>query len=117
MKEDNDVQYIRKASQQAIRALKRGARRNHMTHLGGVRKATHDGHRIEIRTTYEVRVDGRRVSLPLSVDSEGRVTCHALPNYSFQSAVDLVKQVIDTYPDDFTKGRRKEVSGHGSHSS
>lgn len=117
MKEDNDIQYIRKAAQQAAQELKRSVRRDHMTHLGGVRKATHDGHQIEIRTTYEVRVDGRRVSLPLSVDSEGRVTYHALPNYSFQSAVDLVKQVIDTYPDDFPEGRRKEVRGHGGHSS
>ncbi len=117
MQEDKDIQYIRKAAQQAAHALRRSVRHNHMTHRSSVRKATHEGHRIEIRTMYEVRVDGRRVSLPLSVDSEGRVTCHALPNYSFQSAVDLVKQVIATYPDDFPKGRRKEVRGHGGHAS
>ncbi len=66
---------------------------------------------------YVVRVDRRRVSQPLRMDSEGRVTSNALPNYSFQSAGDLVKQVIATYPDDFPKGRRKELRGHGDHAS
>jgi hypothetical protein len=37
------------------------------------------------------------------VDNKGKVSAHALPNYSFVSAVDLVKKMIDEFPDDFTK--------------
>jgi hypothetical protein len=37
------------------------------------------------------------------VDNSGKVSAHALPNYSFVSAVDLVKKMIDEFPDDLTK--------------
>jgi hypothetical protein len=37
------------------------------------------------------------------VDNSGKVSAHALPNYSFVSAVDLLKKVIDEFPDDFAK--------------
>lgn len=83
-------------------------------HAESVRKAEHAGHKIEIRTHYTVKVDGKTVPLPLSVGDDGNVVCHALPNYLFSSAVDLVKTVIDTYPDDFAKRKRKPPGGgHG----
>jgi hypothetical protein len=117
MKEDEEIKQMRKAAQQAARQLGQSAGHHHAKHLVSVRKAVHEGHRIEIRTTYEVRIDGRKVSLPLSVDSEGRVTRHSLPNYSFQSAIDLIKQVITAYPDDFPMKRsKKEEHKHGGHS-
>ena len=80
-------------------------------HMASVRKAEHAGHAIEIRTHYEVKIDGKVVQLPLSVGDDGNVVCHALPNYLFVSAVDLVKTVIDLYPDDFAKRGGKRPGG------
>jgi hypothetical protein len=91
-------------------------------HMGSIRKAEHAGHTIEILTHYQVKVDGKSVALPLVVGEDGNVVCHALPNYLFSSAVDLVKTVIDVYPGDFKKPGRGRPSppaasghGHGGH--
>jgi hypothetical protein len=40
------------------------------------------------------------------VDNRGKVSAHALPNYSFVSAVDLVKKIIDEFPDDFAAKKK-----------
>jgi hypothetical protein len=69
-----------------------------------VREAVHRGHRIVVRTTYEIEVDGRPVSGHLGVANDGRVHYHPVPNLSFASAVEMVKCVIDTFPDDFEQG-------------
>ena len=66
-----------------------------------VRTAIHHGHRIVVRTRYSVEVDGRPLDGHLAVTDDGSVHYHTLPNYSFGSALDLVKQVIDSFPDDF----------------
>jgi hypothetical protein len=68
-----------------------------------VRQADYEGHHIVIRTTYVVEVDGRGLDLPLGVDNDGHVHCHSLPNYQFSSAIDMVKQVIASFPADFPK--------------
>jgi hypothetical protein len=75
------------------------------------REAEHAGHRIVIRTTYQVEIDGRVADLPLGVDNDGHVHCHSLPNYQFNSAIDMVKQVLDTFPGDFSKSRRRGTPG------
>jgi len=72
-----------------------------------VREAEHRGHHITIRTTYEIEVDGRKLDLPLGLDNDGHVHCHALPNYQFASAIDLVKRTIDTFPREFPGTRRR----------
>lgn len=59
------------------------------------------GHRIAIETHYEITVDGTPVPVHLTVGNDGDVHCHALPAYEFVSAVDMVRVLIDTYPDDF----------------
>jgi hypothetical protein len=83
-----------------------------------VRQAAYKGHRIEIRTTYRVEVDNRVLDLPLGVDNDGHVHCHSLPNYQFTSAIDMVKQLIDSFPADFSRGRKRRTApslqaGHG----
>jgi hypothetical protein len=85
---------------------------------GTIREDKHNGHRIIIRTTYDIEVDGRKVLLPLSVDNEGRVHCHSLPNYQFGSAMDMVKTLIDNFPEDFAGQKRpvKRSRAHGSRS-
>src|SRR5215475_3589074 len=74
-----------------------------------VREADHNGHHIVIRTTYQVEVDGRVLDLPLGVDNDGHVHCHSLPNYQFTSAIDMVKQIIDSFPADFSGRRRRAM--------
>ena len=68
-----------------------------------VRKADYKGHHIIVRTNYEIEVDGRLVMGHMGVSNDGQVHYHPVPNLSFASAVDLVKQLIDIFPDDFRK--------------
>lgn len=71
-----------------------------------VRVAIHKGHRIEVKTTYEVRVDGKKVAMPFAPEQDGSVSYHAIPNIAFHSAMDLVRCVIDVFPADFPAGKR-----------
>lgn len=66
-----------------------------------IREVEYKGHKITIYTQYEIRVDGEPFSGHIYVDNTGKVSTHALPAYSFVSAVDLVKKIIDEFPDDF----------------
>lgn len=66
-----------------------------------VREATYKGHHIVVRTTYTVEVDGVAVEGHLAVTNDGQVHYHAVPNLGFGSAIELVKMLIDAFPDDF----------------
>lgn len=63
-----------------------------------VREVSYKGHDIRIVTTYEISVDGAPVSGHLLVSNEGRIHYHAIPNQEFDSAVDVVKRIIDLSP-------------------
>lgn len=65
-----------------------------------VRELTHKGHTVRIITTYRVEVDGKPADLHLSVDEDGQVFTHATPFVTYASAVDLMKAVMDAYPED-----------------
>ena len=84
--------------------------RQHHHKLESVREANHEGHHIVIRTKYTILVDDKPMVTPLHIANNGQLRCHALPNYSFPSAVDLVKQLIDVFPNDFARDE-----GHGAH--
>jgi hypothetical protein len=75
-----------------------------------VREVEYNGHKIAIYTQYEIRVDGEPFSGHVYVDNRGKVSTHALPAYSFASAVDLVKKIIDEFPDDFTTKKKSSRS-------
>ena len=83
---------------------------NHTGHGGGhdhsqlesLRKFEYKGHSVVIRTHYAVTVDGRPINAHMSVDNKGRLNTHALPNYSFNSAVDVIKALIDCLPTSFS---------------
>jgi hypothetical protein len=77
----------------------------------GVREFTHGGHIVKIITTYRVEVDGNPIRAHLSVDEDGQVYTHATPFVTYSSAVDLIKAVIDAYPDAFS-----DEGGHGGDS-
>jgi|SRR5829696_3550449 len=87
-------------------------------HGGGqmesVREATYRGHHIVVRTTYQLEVDGMPIVGHMGVTNDGQVHYHAVPNLGFTSAVDLVKQLIDTFPDDFEAGGHSHEHGQGS---
>lgn len=121
LKPENDTASLERFAKKAIQYLKTqkgGHAVDHKGHAASVRKAEYKNHTIAIKTQYEIRIDGRLAPIPLAVDLDGRVMCHALPTYSFQSAIDLVKQIIDNYPDDFRvkhhghHGKRRNDGGH-----
>ncbi len=79
--------------------------------LTSVRLAEHNGHQIKITTTYQIEIDGRSVHLHAMVDNDGKLFCHTTPYVEYQSAVDLVKALMDRFPESFTPedGRRDEL--------
>lgn len=70
--------------------------------LTSVRLAEHNGHQIKITTTYQIEIDGRSVHLHAMVDNDGKLFCHTTPYVEYQSAVDLVKALMDRFPESFT---------------
>ena len=85
-----------------------------LTHPGGhpsVRTAVHNGHTIEIRTTYDIRIDGEPLEAHVSVSDIGSVHYHGLPNYAEASAVDLMRRVIDAFPDDYPPSAADDGAG------
>jgi len=87
-----------------------------------VREDDHEGHHIVVRTSYEIEVDGKPLDVPLGVDNDGNLHSHALPNYQFQSAIGLVKLLIDAFPGDFSpkpgsggQGSGEAGGGQGGH--
>jgi hypothetical protein len=87
---------------------------SHVHHASeSVREAEYNGHQIVIRTTYQIEVDGKPISGHLAVTNDGQVHYHPIPNLSFASAIDLVKQLIDVFPDDFEDVHSTPGHHHG----
>lgn len=63
-----------------------------------VRTLEHQGRRISITTTYEVRVDGRLITLHIMVDEEGQLWSHLCPYLTFASALELVRHLLTRMP-------------------
>jgi hypothetical protein len=93
---------------ESIRRYQPSQHEHHGGVMSSVREATYRGHRIVIRTSYQVEVDGVAIEGHMNVTNDGQVHYHPVPNLSFGSAVDLVKQLIDIFPDDF----RTPLPGH-----
>lgn len=80
------------------------------------READYKGHHIVVRTTYEVEVDGKRLMGHIGVTDSGQVHYHPVPNVGFASALDLVRKIIDVFPDEFAPGGQPEPGmGDTSH--
>jgi hypothetical protein len=86
-------------------------------HHGGpietVRRDRYRDHEITIRTTYLIEVDGHPLGGHLSVGRSGDVQVHALPNYTFPSAVDMVRELIDVFPEGMGDGPPDHGGQHG----
>jgi len=65
-----------------------------------VRTVEHKGRKIEIKTTYEITIDGEPFDAAVGVNNTGRVHYHGLPTRNYASAVDLIKDVIDVFDED-----------------
>ena len=77
------------------------AQPHHPAAMDDVRQAEYRGHRIEVRTSYAITVDGRPFDIHVVVDNDGRVFYHGLPTRDFPSVIGLVEKAIDQFPDDF----------------
>ena len=73
----------------------------HEHRLRSVRCAEHHGHEIEIVTTYEISIDGAPFHVHATVGDDGRLRCHESPYAALPSAIDLVKHLMDLYPEAF----------------
>ena len=107
--EKSIVSYVKKNASEVKKVL----RHRHKV-SATVREDDYKGHHIVVRTTYDIRVDGTPVTGHLAVTNDGQVHYHPVPNVSFASAIDLVKQLIDVFPDDFP-GHPSGGGGHGGH--
>jgi len=87
-------------------ARARKAQQMHHEEAVVTREADYKGHHIVVRTTYEVEVDGKRLMGHMGVNDSGSVHYHPIPNLSFASALDMVKKIIDVFPDDFCPGAK-----------
>ena len=84
----------------------------HKTSFKSVRKEDYRGHAIRIETTYKVIVDGEPLNSHTQVLDDGTVHCHDFPNYSFTSALDMVRKMIDAEVE--FERPVDEISGHHS---
>ncbi len=74
------------------------ASRKPKTSHASYRDTIYRGHKIRIRTSYRIEIDGEPMTVPVMVSDEGWVHCHGIPNYAAPSALDLVRRIIDTTP-------------------
>ncbi len=73
----------------------------HDGRITSLRSTEHAGHKIEIRTTYEITIDGKPYKGHVSVNDDGHLHCHAIPYETYGSAVEFIRTLIDLYPDTF----------------
>lgn len=74
----------------------------HEDPLRSIREDDFRGHHIVIATTNEITVDGRPLSVHIGLSNDGSAHSHGLPAYQFASVVDMVRALIDYFPDDFS---------------
>lgn len=67
----------------------------HKASFSSIRTAIHHGRNIKIKTTYRIEIDDEPITMHTAVMNDGSVHYHGLPNYSFGSAIDLAKKIID----------------------
>jgi len=102
--------------QNVLRARRSSSMMSMEHHKGGqeiVREDDYKGHHVVIRTTYNITVDGKEVTGHVMLTNAGQVQYHGLPNYSFDSAVELVRALIDNFPEDFEKKKQPPSSHDG----
>ena len=83
-----------------------------------LRTETYRGHDVRIETTYKITVDGKAINDHLDVTNSGHVHYHPLPQRSASSAIDMVRAIIDSFPDDFPSSKKsRPTAGKGKKAS
>lgn len=72
------------------------SKHGHQRSFKTVRKATYRRSDIRVETTYKITIDGQPLQRHTMVLDDGTVHCHDFPNYSFPSAMDMVRKIIDS---------------------
>ncbi len=98
---------------------------HHGHHGRGVtskRIAEHRGRQIEVHTTYKFFVDGKPLKMHAEVMDDGKVHCHTLPQYSFTSAIKMLKRVVNIMSieqpvNELKKPKKKSHHAGGHHDS
>jgi hypothetical protein len=80
---------------------------NHHQHhpIESIREFDYKGSKIVIKTSYNITINDHPVNPHVFVDRKGHLTTHALPNYTFNSAVDMIKSIVDCMNIDFSKDK------------
>ena len=81
-----------------------GSGHGHAVTISSHRETQHGGRHIEVKTTYEVTVDGKPFGGHLVLGDDGTVYSHACPYDEFKSMIDLMKHLVSAYPDAFRSG-------------
>lgn len=68
----------------------------HKTSFRSVRETAYRGKSIRVETTYKVIIDREPLTTHTMVLDDGSVHCHDFPNYSFRSAMDMAKKIVDS---------------------
>ncbi len=99
--------YVTKNMSKGARSRMMMGDMDHSINQVSMRAADYKKHTITVKTMYHIEVDGRPVTGHIDVSNEGTISYHGLPNMSFNSTVDLIKMLIDQFPDDFPGPAKK----------
>jgi hypothetical protein len=82
-----------------------------------VREDDYRGHHVVITTTYEITVDGTPLPIHIGISNDGMAHAHGLPAYEFASLVDVIRALIEFFPDEFPPAgeRPPDPPHHGGH--
>ena len=78
-----------------------GKKKPHAHADTSVRTDSYKGFDVEIETHYKFTVNGKTLPVHAHVLDSGHIHCPDMPNYGWASAVDFVREMINTFPDDF----------------
>lgn len=72
--------------------------------LEKVEEFEHEGHKVVVRTRYEIEIDGEPVKTHVSIRSDGRFFSHALPYFTFSSPRQMAEALAEYYAKDLLDG-------------
>lgn len=72
------------------------ASHGHKQSFRTIRRATYRRKAIRVETTYKIMIDNEPLRRHTMVLDDGTVHCHDFPNYSFPSAMDMTRKIVDS---------------------
>ena len=91
------------------------AHKAHKSSFKTTRKSEYRAKSIKIETTYKISIDDEPLLSHTMVMDDGSVHCHDFPNYSFPSAVDMAKKIIDADIDFVAPDDELSCQSHSHH--